>query len=242
MTARTDSAVGDSARPLRSAAWFADEGKNGILARSWLRSEGLPDDSFVGRPVIGIANNWSELTLHHRELRRQSVFQHRGDQDAGSSAEAGRFRNCRAHRQPGAVRRSDQAVGRVTRTASAHRPGVVFDRLEDYLAVVDHDDLDIGAHDVIVIRYAGPRGYPGMPEIANVALPEKLLAQGVRDIVRISDARMSGTSYGTVVLHVSPEAALGGPLALVRTGDLIALDVPASSLDLLVDDAELSAR
>jgi dihydroxy-acid dehydratase len=119
---------------------------------------------------------------------------------------------------------------------------VVFDRLEDYLAVADDDDVDIEADDVIVIRYAGPRGYPGMPEIANVALPKRLLMKGVRDMVRISDARMSGTSYGTVVLHVAPEAAAGGPLALVRTGDIIEMDVIGRTLNMLVDDQELARR
>ncbi len=119
---------------------------------------------------------------------------------------------------------------------------VVFDRLEDYLAVADDDDVDIKADDVLVIRYAGPRGYPGMPEIGNVALPRRLLTDGVRDMVRISDARMSGTSYGTVVLHIAPEAAVGGPLALVRSGDQIELDVPGRRLDMLVDDEELARR
>lgn len=119
---------------------------------------------------------------------------------------------------------------------------VVFDRLEDYLAVADDDDLDIEADDILVIRYAGPRGYPGMPEIANVALPKKLLERGVRDMVRISDARMSGTSYGTVILHVAPEAAVGGPLALLRTGDVIVVDVVGRTLNMLVDDGELAVR
>jgi len=95
---------------------------------------------------------------------------------------------------------------------------------------------------VLVIRYCGPRGYPGMPEVSNVALPKKLLLRGVRDMVRICDGRMSGTAYGTVVLHVSPEAAIGGPLALVRTGDWITLDVPARTLTLEVSDEELAAR
>jgi len=118
----------------------------------------------------------------------------------------------------------------------------VWDRVEDYLAAADDPATDILADDVVVIRYSGPRGYPGMPEIANVALPRKLLEQGVRDMVRISDARMSGTSYGTVVLHVAPEAQVGGPLALVRDGDIIALDVEARRLDLEVDDDELARR
>ena len=118
----------------------------------------------------------------------------------------------------------------------------VWDRVEDYLAAADAPGCDIEAADVIVIRHSGPRGYPGMPEIANVALPKHLLEQGVRDMVRISDARMSGTSYGTVVLHVAPEAAAGGPLALVRDGDVIVLDVPARRLELEVPDDELERR
>ncbi|MFI6350126.1 IlvD/Edd family dehydratase [Streptomyces sp. NPDC050560] len=118
----------------------------------------------------------------------------------------------------------------------------VFDSPEDYHAVCEDPDLDITADDVIVVRGAGPRGYPGMPEVANVPLPAKLLRAGVTDMVRISDGRMSGTGYGTVVLHVAPEAAVGGPLALARDGDRIRLDVPARRLDLLVPDEELAAR
>ncbi|WP_203695502.1 IlvD/Edd family dehydratase [Catellatospora coxensis] len=119
---------------------------------------------------------------------------------------------------------------------------VVFDSPEDYHAVCDDEDLDVAADDVIVVRGAGPKGYPGMPEVANVPIPTRLLRQGVTDMVRISDGRMSGTGFGTVVLHVSPEAAVGGPLALVRTGDRIRLDVPARTLDLLVSENELAER
>jgi len=118
----------------------------------------------------------------------------------------------------------------------------VFDSPEAYHAVCDDPDLDVAADDILVIRNAGPKGYPGMPEVANVALPKKLLEQGVVDMVRISDGRMSGTGYGTVVLHVSPEAALGGPLALVRDGDRITLDVPNRTLTLEVSDDELTQR
>jgi dihydroxy-acid dehydratase len=118
----------------------------------------------------------------------------------------------------------------------------VFDSPEAYHAVCDDPDLDVAADDILVIRNAGPKGYPGMPEVANVALPKKLLEQGVVDMVRISDGRMSGTGYGTVVLHVSPEAALGGPLALVRDGDRITLDVPNRTLTLEVSDGELNQR
>ncbi|WP_030453714.1 IlvD/Edd family dehydratase [Herbidospora cretacea] len=119
---------------------------------------------------------------------------------------------------------------------------LVFDSPEAYHAVCDDDDLDVTPDDVLIIRGAGPKGYPGMPEVANVPLPAKLLRAGVTDMVRISDGRMSGTGFGTVVLHVSPEAAVGGPLALVRTGDLVALDVPDRSLTLLVPDEELDKR
>jgi dihydroxy-acid dehydratase len=119
---------------------------------------------------------------------------------------------------------------------------VVFDSPEEYHAVCDDDDLDVTGDDVIVIRGAGPKGYPGMPEVANVPIPARLLREGVTDMVRISDGRMSGTGYGTVVLHVSPEAAVGGPLALVRSGDRIRLDVPARSLTVDVSDDELTQR
>ena len=119
---------------------------------------------------------------------------------------------------------------------------VVFDSIEDVHARLDDPELDVDADSVLVLRGCGPKGYPGMPEVANMPLPPKLLKQGVRDVVRISDGRMSGTAYGTVVLHVAPEAAAGGPLALVQDGDLICLDVPRRRLELLVDEAELASR
>ncbi|MBZ4017866.1 IlvD/Edd family dehydratase [Streptomyces purpurogeneiscleroticus] len=121
-------------------------------------------------------------------------------------------------------------------------PALVFDSLDDYLAVAEDPDLDVTADTVLVVRNTGPKGYPGMPEVGNVQLPKKLLDAGIRDLVRISDARMSGTAYGTCVLHVAPEAAVGGPLALVRTGDSVRLDVPARRLDVLVADEELDRR
>jgi dihydroxy-acid dehydratase len=119
---------------------------------------------------------------------------------------------------------------------------VVFDSIEDFSARIDDPDLDVDADSVLVLRGCGPRGYPGMPEVANMPLPTKLLEQGVRDMVRICDGRMSGTAYGTVVLHVAPEAAAGGPLALVRTGDVIALDVAARRIDVEVPADELARR
>ena len=119
---------------------------------------------------------------------------------------------------------------------------VVFDTIEDLHARIGDPDLDVDADSVLVLRGCGPKGYPGMPEVSNLPLPPKLLERGVRDMVRICDGRMSGTAYGTVVLHVTPEAAAGGPLALVRTGDVIALDVPARRLDLEVPPGELRRR
>ncbi|MGC5221640.1 IlvD/Edd family dehydratase [Micromonospora sp. DT81.3] len=121
-------------------------------------------------------------------------------------------------------------------------PAVVFESVEDMRARIDDPDLDVTADSVLVLRGCGPRGYPGMPEVGNMPLPRKLLEQGVRDMVRISDARMSGTAYGTVILHVAPEAAAGGPLGLVRTGDLIRVDVEGRSLHMEVSDEELRAR
>lgn len=113
---------------------------------------------------------------------------------------------------------------------------VVFDSIEDFHARIDSPDLDVDASSVLVLRGCGPRGYPGMPEVSNMPLPKKLLEQGVRDMVRICDGRMSGTAYGTVVLHVAPEAAAGGPLGLVRTGDVIVLDVENRRIDVEAPD------
>jgi dihydroxy-acid dehydratase len=119
---------------------------------------------------------------------------------------------------------------------------IVFEDIHDLAARVDEPDLDVDADSVMVLRNAGPVGAPGMPEWGHLPIPAKLLKQGVSDILRLSDARMSGTSYGAVVLHVAPEAAVGGPLALIQTGDRIRLDVEGRALDVLLDDAELARR
>ncbi|MDE3253466.1 MAG: dihydroxy-acid dehydratase [Bacteroidota bacterium] len=119
---------------------------------------------------------------------------------------------------------------------------VVFESIEDYHARIDSPDLDIDENCVMVLKYVGPVGYPGMPEVGNMALPKKILAKGITDMVRISDGRMSGTAYGTVVLHVAPESAIGGTLALVQNGDMIELDVAKRKLHLDVSDAELAKR
>jgi len=119
---------------------------------------------------------------------------------------------------------------------------VVFESVEDMTLRMDDPNLDVSADDVLVLRNAGPKGAPGMPEAGYLPIPKKLAAQGVKDMVRISDARMSGTAFGTIVLHITPESADGGPLGLIRTGDRIRLDVPKRSIALLVDDTELKKR
>ena len=149
-----------------------------------------------------------------------------------------------------AVLRGNLAPGGAVIKQSAATPrllqhrgrALVFDTVEEYNAVAPDPDFDVTENDILVIRGAGPRGYPGMPEVSNVVLPTKLLERGITDMLRICDGRMRGTGFGTVVLHVTPESALGGPLALVRTGDEITLDVPARLLRLEVDDDELAAR
>jgi dihydroxy-acid dehydratase len=119
---------------------------------------------------------------------------------------------------------------------------VVFDSVEDLTSRIDLPNLDVQPDDVLVLRNAGPKGAPGMPEAGYLPIPAKLARQGVKDMVRISDARMSGTAFGTIVLHITPEAAVGGPLAIVKTGDRISLDVEARHIELLIDDAELQSR
>ncbi|WP_424974355.1 IlvD/Edd family dehydratase [Dinoroseobacter sp. S124A] len=118
----------------------------------------------------------------------------------------------------------------------------VFENIEDMKANIDRDDLPVTSETILVLKGCGPKGYPGMPEVGNMPIPAKLVREGVRDMIRVSDARMSGTAYGTVILHVAPEAQAGGPLALVKTGDRIRISAKDGVLDLLVEDAELAAR
>jgi L-arabonate dehydrase len=149
-----------------------------------------------------------------------------------------------------AVLRGNLAPGGAILKPSAASPelmkhrgrAVVFEDIDDYKARVDDPELDIDASCVMVLKSCGPRGYPGMPEVGNMGLPAKILRDGITDMVRISDARMSGTAYGTVVLHTAPESAAGGPLAVVRDGDMIELDVEARRLHLDISDEELARR
>ncbi len=140
-------------------------------------------------------------------------------------------------------------LGAVIKPAAAsanllkHRgKAMVFDSIEDFKARINDPALDVDENSVLILRGCGPKGYPGMPEVSNMPMPQKMLDKGVRDMVRICDGRMSGTAYGTVILHVAPEAAAGGPLGLVQTGDYIELDVQARTLNIDITDAELAAR
>ncbi len=140
-------------------------------------------------------------------------------------------------------------LGAVIKPAAAspsllqHRgPAVVFESIEDFHTRIDDPELDVTKDSVLVLRGCGPKGYPGMPEVSNMAIPKKLLEQGITDLVRICDGRMSGTAYGTVILHVAPEAAAGGPLGLIKTGDIIILDVEARKISVDISDEELASR
>jgi dihydroxyacid dehydratase/phosphogluconate dehydratase len=124
-----------------------------------------------------------------------------------------------------------------------HRgPAVTFENIEHYHQRIADPDLDVDENSILVLKNCGPCGYPGMAEVGNMGLPPKLLQRGITDMVRISDARMSGTAYGTVILHTAPEAAVGGPLAVVRDGDMIEVDVPARKLQLDISETELNER
>jgi dihydroxy-acid dehydratase len=182
----------------------------------------------TGQPLIGHLDDariWDETVIRPRGNPLQA--------DAGIAVLRGNLAPAGAVIKPAAASKELLRHG---------GRAVVFDSIEDFYHRIDDPGLDVDASSVLVLRGCGPKGYPGMPEVANLPLPSKLLKQGVRDMVRICDGRMSGTAYGTVVLHVAPEAAAGGPLGLIRTGDVIELDVPARRLDVDVDTGELHRR
>ncbi|MGX7671180.1 IlvD/Edd family dehydratase [Plantactinospora sp. DSM 117369] len=182
----------------------------------------------TGRPLV---DHVRDARVHDREVIRPRTAPLRSD--AGIAVLYGNLAPDGAIIKPAAA----------SRHLLHHRgPAVVFDSVEDLHARLDDPDLAVTADSVLILRGCGPKGYPGMPEVANLPLPAKLLADGVRDMVRICDGRMSGTAYGTVVLHVAPEAAAGGPLAKVRTGDTIVLDVAGRRIDVDVPDEVLAAR
>jgi dihydroxy-acid dehydratase len=202
----------------------------GLLAVLREVSDLLDPDALTvsGRPLaahLGEARIWDETVIRPRSAPLQ--------EKAGIAVLRGSLAPGGAVIKPAAA----------TKELLVHRgPAVVFDSIEDMRARLDDPDLDVNEDSVLVLRGCGPRGYPGMPEVGNMPIPAKLLARGVRDMVRVSDARMSGTAYGTVVLHTVPEGAAGGPLALVRDGDPVVLDVPGRRLDLDVPPEELARR
>ena len=202
----------------------------GLLAVLREVSDLLDPDALTvsGRPLtahLGEARIWDETVIRPRSAPLQ--------EKAGIAVLRGSLAPGGAVIKPAAA----------TKELLVHRgPAVVFDSIEDLRARLDDPDLDVNEDSVLVLRGCGPRGYPGMPEVGNMPIPAKLLARGVRDMVRVSDARMSGTAYGTVVLHTVPEGAAGGPLALVRDGDPVVLDVARRRLDLDVPEEELARR
>ena len=202
----------------------------GLLAVLREVSDLLDPDAVTvsGRPLaahLGEARIWDETVIRPRSAPLQ--------EKAGIAVLRGSLAPGGAVIKPAAA----------TKELLVHRgPAVVFDSIEDMRARLDDPDLDVNEDSVLVLRGCGPRGYPGMPEVGNMPIPAKLLARGVRDMVRVSDARMSGTAYGTVVLHTVPEGAAGGPLSLVRDGDPVVLDVPGRRLDLDVPPGELARR
>ncbi|OYN99948.1 dihydroxy-acid dehydratase/L-arabonate dehydrase [Propionibacteriaceae bacterium ES.041] len=193
----------------------------------------------------GLLPNPDALTVNGRTMRQNTEHAEVYDETCIRALEDalvadGSLRILRGNLAPkGAVLKPSAA----TPALMTHRGrAVVFSDYDDYLARIGDEDLDIDENCVMVLQNCGPKGYPGMPELGNMGLPPKILARGITDMVRVSDARMSGTAYGTVVLHVAPEAAAGGPLAAVRDGDEIELDADAGVLHLHVSDEELAAR
>jgi dihydroxy-acid dehydratase len=186
-------------------------------------------------PVIG-GGTLADVIASREEIRAQEVIRPLASPLSGQGAMAVLYGNLAP--DSAVIKQSAASPHLMKHTGRA----VVFDSIEDLTRRIDSPDLDVSAEDVLVLRNAGPKGAPGMPEAGYLPIPVKLARQGVRDMVRISDARMSGTAFGTVVLHISPESAVGGPLAIVRTGDRISLDVEARELNLLVDAAEIESR
>jgi len=218
-----------SGRYLMEEFYYAG-GLPGVLRR--LGEAGrLPHPDALTANGQSLWDNVKDAAIHNDEVIRPL---------ANPLVQDGGIRVLRGNLAPrGAVLKPSAASAHLLR----HRgQAVVFENLEHYKERIVDPELQVTKDSILVLKNCGPRGYPGMAEVGNMGLPPKLLAQGVTDMVRISDARMSGTAYGTVVLHVAPEAAAGGPLALVQNGDLITLDVAARSLHLHVDDAELAAR
>jgi L-arabonate dehydrase len=215
--------------------------------------EYLMEDFFEAGGLPAVLRELGEAGLLHRDaptVNGRSLWQNNGDAPCWNRRVIHAFATPLKPEGGVVVLKGNLAPDGAVLKPSAASPqllqhtgrAVVFESAEELRARINDDALDIDEHCVMVLKNCGPKGYPGMAEVGNLPLPRKLLKRGVTDMVRISDARMSGTAYGTVVLHCAPEAAVGGPLALVRTGDAIRLDVAARQLELLVDAAELERR
>ena len=185
------------------------------------------DHAVTGRPM---AENIAEAECWNRDVI--AAFDEPLKRNAGIAVLRGSL----------APRGHYQTWCRQPRADAAHGRAVVFNSIEELHARIDDEALDVDENSVLVLRNCGPRGYPGMAEVGNLPMPPKLLRRGIKDMVRISDARMSGTCYGTIVLHIAPEAAAGGPLAAVREGDSITLDVPGRRIELNVAPEEIARR
>ena len=230
----------DLARPVPTLVNLMPSGR--FLMEDFCYAGGLPVvmrelTDFLHNEHVGVTGKTLAETVAGAECWNRDVIASLDDpvQPAGSGTAVLRGNLCPG----GAVVKQSAASPHLLK----HRgQALVFDSIEDYHQVAGRDDLPVEASTILVVRGAGPKGYPGMPEIGNFVLPRKLLERGVTDMVRISDARMSGTGFGTVILHVAPESAVGGPLAFVRSGDWIQLDVPARTLTLEVSDRELARR
>jgi dihydroxy-acid dehydratase len=211
----------------------------------------LMEDFFYAGGLAGLLNEIKDIlhldcmtvngktlgeNIEGKDIYNEDVIRRRGNALSGE----GGLAVLRGNLAPGGA-----IIKHIAADPSLHThtgPAVVFKDYNDMAARIDDPDLPVTKDSVLVLQNAGPQGGPGMPEWGMLPIPKKLLEQGVRDMVRISDARMSGTSYGTCVLHVAPESFVGGPLALVRDGDMIALDIPGRTLELQVDEAELASR
>jgi dihydroxy-acid dehydratase len=213
----------------------------------------LMEDFYYAGGLPAVIRSLSEHQLLHPDaltVTGKSIFENCNDAPNWNQEVIRSFDNPLIEQGGIAVLRGNLAPeGAVLKPSAAspelmrHRgPAVVFSTIEDYHSRILDPELDVDENSVLVLQNCGPKGYPGMPEVGNMGLPPKLLARGIKDMVRISDARMSGTAYGTVILHVCPEAAAGGPLALVRDGDMIELDVPERRLHLDVSTEELERR
>ncbi len=213
----------------------------------------LMEDFFYAGGVPAVLRELGEANALHRNVltvNGHSIWENVADAPCWNREVIHRFADpFKAHAGIAVLQGNLAPDGAVIKLSAAsphllkHRGrAVVFESIEDFHGRINDESLEIDENCVMVLKNCGPRGYPGMAEVGNMALPPKILRKGVADMVRISDARMSGTAYGTVVLHACPEAAAGGPLALVKTNDIIALDVPNRSLRLEVDDASLAGR